>query len=629
MTTGAEIQSNASLKKSLGTLDVFSIAAGAMISSGLFVLPGIAFGLIGPALIVAYVLAGLLMVPTMLSQAELASAMPRSGASYFFVERSLGSLIGTFAGLANWFSISLKAAFALIGIGALGTFLFPGLGLWGTKLVAIAACVGFGLLNALGAKDVGRFQVYLVFGLIAILGLFVYGGSQHLDAQSFTPFIQSDLRSLFAVTGMVFVSFGGLTKVVDVSEEIRNPAKSIVRGMFLSFIVVNLLYVLVLIVTVGTVPGGELAGSLVPLNLSAERTVGRVGSIAMTIGAFLAFATTANAGILSASRSPMAMSRDGLLPKVLSKTSVRYATPLIAISVTVAFIAVAIAVLPLESLVKTASTMMIVMFTLVNVALLVIRGSRLMAYRPTFRAPLYPWLQIAAIVVYGFLIAEMGWIPLVITGSFALAGLAWYVGYVSRRIDRESAFIHLVRSVAAERIQRSGFENELREIALQSDRMVLDRFDRLVQQCPILDIDETVAANELFQKIAEVLAPRVGRKMDELYEQFLARERESSTVVEPGLAIPHVVVEGENIFELVLVRCRGGIVFSDLHPPVRTVFVLVGSPDERNYHLRALMTIAHVVRHAEFRERWFQAKNTEQLRDVVLLMERERGRTDH
>ena len=109
------------LKKELGPISVFSIAAGAMISSGLFVLPGITFAKAGPAVIISYFLAGILMIPSLLASAELATAMPKSGGSYFFVERSLGPLMGTIAGFANWLSIALKATFALVGIGALAT----------------------------------------------------------------------------------------------------------------------------------------------------------------------------------------------------------------------------------------------------------------------------------------------------------------------------------------------------------------------------------------------------------------------------------------------------------------------------------------------------------------------------
>ena len=113
------------LKRKLGFWDVFCIAAGAMISSGLFVLPGQAFRQCGPAVVLAYALAALMVVPALLSKAELATAMPRSGGSYFFVERSMGALPGTLAGLANWLSIALKSAFAMIGIGAFARLIWP------------------------------------------------------------------------------------------------------------------------------------------------------------------------------------------------------------------------------------------------------------------------------------------------------------------------------------------------------------------------------------------------------------------------------------------------------------------------------------------------------------------------
>ncbi len=113
------------LIRKLGGLDIFCIAAGAMISSGLFILPGIAFAKIGPAIIFAYILAGIAVLPAMFAKAELATAMPKAGGSYFFIERSMGGWAGTMGGIASWFSLSLKSAFALVGIGAFVTLINP------------------------------------------------------------------------------------------------------------------------------------------------------------------------------------------------------------------------------------------------------------------------------------------------------------------------------------------------------------------------------------------------------------------------------------------------------------------------------------------------------------------------
>ena len=115
-----------------------------------------------------------------------------------------------------------------------------------------------------------------------------------------------------------------------------------------------------------------------------------------------------------------------------------------------------IGLLSVEDLVKTASTMMILMFALVNLAVIAMRSSGIESYRPSFKAPLLPWLQIPATVIYAFLIFEMGTVPLLLTGAFGLMAAVWYVGYVQRRIDRESAFVYLVKRITSKAIHRRG-----------------------------------------------------------------------------------------------------------------------------------------------------------------------------
>ena len=164
----------------------------------------------------------------------------------------------------------------------------------------------------------------------------------------------------------------------------------------------------------------------------------------------------------------------------------------------------------------------------------------------------------------------------------------------------------------------------MKRIVLEREGIRGDRFDKLIQDCAILDIDESIRAKEMFRRAAKALAEHTDMSEDELFDLLLAREKESSTVIQPGLAIPHIVVEGQNIFAVLMIRSKAGIVFSDLHQPVRTVFVLIGSRDQRNFHLRALMAIAHIVEEPDFEKRWMEAANPEHLRDVVLLSGRTR-----
>lgn len=610
------------MEKRLGLWAVFSIATGAMISSGLFVLPGLAFRHSGPSMILAYAVAGLLNIPTMLAQAELVTAMPKSAGSYFVVERSLGAYIGTVAGLINWCAIGLKAAFALIGVGTLAEILAPGAGPWIVKTTALAATAFFTALNLVSVEGTGRLQGWMVVGLLAVLVVYIGAAAPALRPSAYRPFFIGGLKEFVTVTGMVFVSYGGLTKVVDVAEEVKAPQRSLPLGMFLSYAVVNVLYVGVAFVTVGILPGERLAASLHPVQDGAVSVMGMTGAIVVGLGAFLAYATTGNAGILSASRSPMAMSRDGLLPAFLTRTHPRFKTPHVAILLTGLAMIFVIAFLSIENLVKTASTMLILSLSFINVSVIVMRRSRLEGYRPTYRMPLVPWLPLATLVIYGFILAEMGVVALATTFGFIAAASVWYVLYVQHRIDRESAAAYLVKSAMSKEIQRSGLEDELVQISLERDEVVTDRFDVLVRTARILDLPEGITARELFRRLGELLAPALGLAPERIEELLLHREREASTVVHTGVAIPHIIVEGSGVFQMALVRCREGAVFSELQEPVHVLFVLAGSADERNFHLRALMAIAHVVQAPDFLSRWMAAPHAEQLRDIVLLSRR-------
>ena len=612
------------LKKDLNLLHVFSIGTGAMISSGLFVLPGLAFAMAGPAMILAYLLAAILIIPSMLAKAELSTAMPKAGGTYFFIERSLGSALGTFGGFANWFSLSLKSAFALVGIGAFATLLMPHVTQMQIKLIAVTACVLFTLFNLLSVKLTGRIQIILVITLIAIIVLYIGRGFVSTHPDRYVPFMPNGLWSVFSTVGLVFVSFGGLTKIASVAEEVKNPSRNIPLGMLLSFVVVTLIYVLAVGVTIGIVEGNELKGSLIPLSLGASGLMGPVAGAILGLAAIAAFVTTANAGILAASRSPLAMSRDRLIPKLFANIHHRFKTPYFSILITSAFMIGVIFFLSIEDLVKTASTLKIILFMMVNISVIVMRESKIQNYQPKFRVPLYPWLPIFALITYGFLLIEMGVVPLLISGVFFLFGWISYWSYSRIRVSRTSALMHIVERMTAKELKNTTLEKELKEIVLERDEIIKDRFDDLIQKCDILDFNESQPTEEVLHKISEILSKKMDVDDQLLFKLFMEREKQSCTVIMPGLAIPHIIIPGKKQFEVLLVRCRNGLSFSCAPHPVYTMFVLVGSVDERNYHLRALMAIALISREADFQEKWLAARNIEELRDVILLSNRKR-----
>ncbi len=377
-------------------------------------------------------------------------------------------------------------------------------------------------------------------------------------------------------------------------------------------------------ITVGVLDGEELAGSHVPISVAASKFMGVGGFVILSLAAIAAFITTANGGILAASRAPMAMSRDRLLPVGFANVNYRFKTPHVSILATGCFMIGAIVFLNIELLVKTASTLMLILFILVNASVIIMRESKIQSYRPKFRSPLYPYIHIFAIVAYSVLIIDMGRVPLLISGGFIVLSAAWYWLYASRRVSRASAVMHIVECVTDKALKTVTLENELRDILIERDEIIEDRFDKLIKGCRILDISGSKDAEEVFREVSGILAERLGTDEYVLFEKFLYREAEGGTVVEPGFAIPHIVLDGEKKFDVLLVRAREGIKFTSVDEPVRIMFVLAGSKDERNYHLRALMAIAQIAQEKGFEQRWLGARDIEGIRNLILLSARKR-----
>ena len=612
------------LKRELKFIDVFSIASGAMISSGLFVLPSLAYQKCGASVFFAYVLASLFILPAMLSKAELATAMPRAGGTYFFIDRSLGSPMGMLGGVSDWFSLSFKSSFALVGLGIFFELFIPTITYTQIRLIACAFLFFFIMLNILGVKETGKVQIGMVLVLLALLIFYVLYGFTGIEIERYSSVRPINWKILFSTAGFVFVSYGGLTKIASVAEEVENPGKTIPFAMIASWGVVGLLYAAVVFVTVGLLEPYVMGSTHTPISLGAKSFLGTPGLIILSFAGVLAFLSTANAGILSASRSPMAMARDNLLPVYLSKVNPKFQTPVYSIIFTGIFMFSAIMFLNLEHLVEVASALMILLFILVNLSVIVMRESKVSNYRPKFKSPLYPWIQIFGVLGPIFLLIEFGFFPLLITVSFLVGAFIWYGIYARPRVSRESGLIYIVQRLLSRHLSKGVLRKELREIVRERDEIVIDRLDKLIHACPILDFKEGVTMDDFFDKVSDVLNKRLKIDKKKIYRLLLERERESSTVVTPGLAIPHIVIPGANRFDILIARCRDGITFDTENFPVNTAFILIGTKDERNFHLKTLAAIAQIAQDKEFDEKWLKAGTVEELRDIILLAERKR-----
>ncbi len=607
------------LKKDLTLIDVFCLASGAMISSGIFILPGLAYNQTGPLVFLSYVFAGAFALLGTLSVVELSTAMPMAGGDYFFITRSLGPLVGTLSSFLSWMALCLKAAFAVFGIAEILYIVF------GFPIIVSSffLCVFFAFLNIVGAKEAARFEVFLVLGLFAIMALLIITGINRLNLDHFTPTLPYGLNRIFVTAGFVFISFGGLLNIASVSGEIKDPAKNIPLGVILSVAAVTLFYALILIVAVGTLPGETLSTSLTPIADTGRLLLGRAGYVIVSLGALLAFITTANAGVLAASRYPLAASRDNLLPEAFGKLTKRKKTPAVAISLTVSFIFICM-FLDLDTLVKLGSVVILTLYVMTNCAVIILREGRIQNYRPSFRVPFYPWTNIASMLLFLFLIIDLGLAAVEISLAFVFIALMLYFFYGRKRHAIEYAFLHLVERIVNRQITDDTLEGELKRVIIQRDDLKIDRFHRLVEKALIWDIKDKIVFEELLKGIAHRVVADIGLGEEKVTALFKQRESEGSTAITPFVAIPHIIIPGNNMFKLVIIRCRGGVQFTSGHDSVKAVFVLFGTADERSFHLKTLSAIAHIVQADYFEKDWLNARGDQQLKDILLLSERRR-----
>lgn len=618
------------LDKQLGAFDVFSIATGAMFSSGFFLLPGLAAAQTGPSVILAYFAAGILILPAMFSVAELSTAMPRAGGAYYFIDRSLGPLFGTVGGIGSWLALIFKSAFALIGMGAyIGIFIdLP------ITPVAIVLTLVFGFTNIVGAKESSWLQNVLVSVLISILLFYVFQGSfavLNLDffeiiRSEFSPFFQFGAQGFFATIGFVFVSYAGLTKVASVSEEVRDPDRNIPLGMMLSLATATFIYVVGVFIMVMLLDPEALHSDLTPVATAGEVFMnwlpGEVGLILIVIAAIAAFASTANAGIMSAARYPLAMARDQLIPKYFSELG-RFGTPTLATLATVGAMIVLILLFNVESVAKLASAFQLLLFGILNVSVIVMRESEIEGYDPGFKSPWYPYMQVAGIFVSGFLIAEMGFLSILFTLVIATISVIWYFSYAQEKVKRQGAIYHVHARLG--QYQYEGLEREMRGIMREKGLRKEDPYEKAISRSLVFDIEDEIVLESVTDMVCAMMAERANTKKAHLVKMFSKDPTENVISVGHSTALKHVRIDNDMDTEVALVRLKNGLkTTSDSgdEEKFHCLIYLASSINKSGQHLRILAHLAEMIDNIDFEERWLNASDIAELREILLRDER-------
>lgn len=624
------------LKKELGLFDVFAISTGAMFSSGFFLLPGLASHYTGPSVFIAYLVSGLLILPAMFSIAEISTALPRSGGAYFFLDRSLGPLLGTIGGLGTYFSLMFKTAFAIIGIGAYAAFYWE----IPVKTIAIMATLFFMAMNLIGAKKTSGMQKFLVVFLLVVLGVFIIDGlyniffTQRVDSplqnEHFTPLFTNGIEGIITTAGFVFVSYLGLTQIASIAEEIKNPERNIPLGMILSLAVTGLVYVLGVFVMVALIDPDKLSTDLAPAATAVQNMFhwmpGNLGMYLVTGAAMAAFASTGNAGLLSSSRYPFAMSRDKLFPSKFAKISKR-GIPVRAILLTTLLIIFFILVLSEEGIAKLASTFQLIIFMLINLSVIVFRKSKIDSYDPGYRSPLYPGMQIAGIFISLILIIYMGWMAILFSVFVIGVAYAWYYYYAREKVKREGAIFHWFALLGKH--QYAEIESEFMEILKEKGLRRGDPFDETIIRAKFSTFDQNVNFEKVVEHVASVFSVEMHTSKKSLVDEFY-----SISPIEPALIIPEVSIlyaKDENIdhpsLHVVNVKGRGvrkpvskGAISSEDY--IKVLFFLVNPTSEARQQLRMLSRLTDIVERENFVSDFLAFDNERQAKEFLLHNER-------
>ncbi len=427
------------LQRTLSLPGAIAVSIGGMLS-GIFVLPGLAVGITGSSVWLAFLVASICILPAVLSKSELATAMPKSGGTYVYIERAFGPLFGTVAGIGLWLSLLLKSAFSLVGLSAY-LYVLIEVDASSTKGIALIALLIILLLNVFGVKKVEKTQLVIVSISVVSLIAIIFLGANSFDSRLLDPVFSDGSSGFIAGVAFLYISYAGVTKIAAVAGEIKNPEKNLPRTMIISLFLITTVYVFVALVLVGNIEASVLSTDIKPIHTLFQSIGGNTfGYIAGVVGV-ITLLSMANSGVLASSRFPFAMGKDRLMPGFLGSVSSKFMTPIPAILTTSGLIALAIIYLDVVKIAKLASAFKVLMFIFNELSVIVLRETNAQWYNPSFKSPLYPYVQIFGIVSGIVLLTFLGIMPLLsVFGVFAL-GFFIFLLYGSKT-DRSGVIVN-------------------------------------------------------------------------------------------------------------------------------------------------------------------------------------------
>jgi APA family basic amino acid/polyamine antiporter len=430
------------LKRAVGVLDLTALGIGAIIGTGIFVIIGEAIGDAGPSIVLSFALAGITCLFSALSYGELASTIPVSGSAYTYGYATLGELVGWIIGwdLILEYGVSVAAVAvgwggylqslldSLFGIklpdsisappGEGGTFNLPSMFL----VLAVAALLIYGI------RESARANTIMVAVKILILAFFVIVGFGSINGDNFSPWAPNGVSGTVDAAALIFFAYIGFDAVSTSGEEASNAQRDLPIAIIGSLLIATLLYILVAIVAVGLAPQDKLAGSDAPLSDAIKIGAGLdwAGDL-LSFGALVAITSVTLTILYGQTRIFFAMSRDGLLPKIFSRLSIRR-TPAFTTMVFGILTAVMAALLPLSEIAKLVNIGTLFAFLIVNIGVIILRRTEPDLERG-FRVPFVPVFPLIGSALCIYLMSRLELVTWLRFGGWLVLGLVIYFVY--------------------------------------------------------------------------------------------------------------------------------------------------------------------------------------------------------
>ena len=438
MSTLSNGQEKVTLSRTLNLFTITMIGVGGMIGAGIFVLTGIAAGVAGPGLILAFLLNGIVTTFTALSYAELGSGFPEAGGGYLWVKEGLGGTNGYLAGWMSWFAHAAAGSLYALGFGTFATELWQmaGLPLFGLSESSMALAwmtiiiIIFTTINYRGASETGTIGNVVTMTKIVILGLFVvFGVLAMLRTEAWvtrftTGFLPNGFFAIFVAMGLTFIAFEGYEIIAQSGEEAIDPKRNIPRAIFLSIGIAVVIYILVATTAIGatTAPAGmkvyQYLGQqkeLAIVDVAQQTFPWGLGGVVLLISGLVSTMSALNATTYSSSRVSFAMGRDHNLPEFFSHIHPQRHTPHYAVLASGGLILLIAWLLPIQDVASAADIMFLLLFLQVNVTVMALRH-KMPDLERGFRIPWMPVFPLIAILTNGLLALYL----------FTYSPLAWY-----------------------------------------------------------------------------------------------------------------------------------------------------------------------------------------------------------